>query len=300
MNFADNLRVLRERSGMTQEQLAERMEVSRQTVSKWESETSFPEMEKMIQLTEVFGCTMDGLLKGNMRQADQKEEKLYEAHGNKIAKMATAATAVCILSLAAQAAGDCMGFPFWSESGLPFLLGALVGGLLWLRVGMDSTHFRKKHPYVEPFYTEEQKEAFHNRYMTVMTVGIGILIASLIVTAAVYAMLGEREESVGNLVGGGFLVMIAVGVSMIVYIALQASKYNVEGYNADNAWDNSEEGKANGRRIGKACAVIMMAATALFLILWYAGIGIHFSALTFAVGGILCGVASVLLNRRKD
>ncbi len=40
MNFADNLRVLRERSGMTQEQLAERMEVSRQTVSKWESEVS--------------------------------------------------------------------------------------------------------------------------------------------------------------------------------------------------------------------------------------------------------------------
>ncbi len=300
MNFTENLRVLRERNGMTQEQLAERMEVSRQTVSKWESGASFPEMEKMIQLTELFGCTMDGLLKGNMGQADRKEEKLYEAHGNRIAKMAAAATCICILGLAAQAAGDYMGIVFLSESGLPFLLGALVGALLWLRVGMDSTHFRKKHPYVEPFYTEEQKEVFHNKYMTVMTAGIGILIAALLITAAAYAMSGENGESMGDLMGCAFLVMVAVGVSMIVYIALQASKYNVEGYNADNAWDNSEEGKANGRRIGKACAVIMLAATALFLVLWYTGIGMPLSSLTFAVGGILCGAASVLLNRRKD
>lgn len=37
MNFAENLRALREKQGITQEQLAEKMEVSRQTVSKWES-----------------------------------------------------------------------------------------------------------------------------------------------------------------------------------------------------------------------------------------------------------------------
>ena len=65
MNFMENLRVLREKNNMTQEQLAERMEVSRQTVSKWEGGTSMPEMEKLVQLTEMFGCTMDGLLKGN-------------------------------------------------------------------------------------------------------------------------------------------------------------------------------------------------------------------------------------------
>lgn len=39
-----------------------------------------------------------------------------------------------------------------------------------------------------------------------------------------------------------FLVMAAAGVTPIVYAGLMASKYNVEGYNADNAWDASEEG----------------------------------------------------------
>lgn len=63
MNFTENLRALREKDGITQEQLAERMEVSRQTISKWESGASMPEMEKLVQLTEMFGCTMDGLLK---------------------------------------------------------------------------------------------------------------------------------------------------------------------------------------------------------------------------------------------
>ena len=42
MNFTENLRALREKDGITQEQLAERMEVSRQTISKWESGASMP------------------------------------------------------------------------------------------------------------------------------------------------------------------------------------------------------------------------------------------------------------------
>ena len=85
MNFTENLRALREKNNMTQEQLAERMEVSRQTVSKWESGASMPEMEKLVQLTEMFGCTMDGLLKGNMHLENQKESELYDEYGNWIA-----------------------------------------------------------------------------------------------------------------------------------------------------------------------------------------------------------------------
>ena len=83
MNFAENLRALREKQGITQEQLAEKMEVSRQTVSKWESGSSFPEMEKMIQLTELFSCTLDGLLKGDLKKADADAAGLYEEYGNR-------------------------------------------------------------------------------------------------------------------------------------------------------------------------------------------------------------------------
>lgn len=50
MSFSENLQFFRDRADMTQEQLAERLEVSRQSVSKWESATSYPEMEKLLQL----------------------------------------------------------------------------------------------------------------------------------------------------------------------------------------------------------------------------------------------------------
>lgn len=54
MSFGENLQFYRAREGLTQEELAERLEVSRQSVSKWESNTSFPEMEKLMTLCSLF------------------------------------------------------------------------------------------------------------------------------------------------------------------------------------------------------------------------------------------------------
>lgn len=67
MNLGKNLQYLRRKNGnMTQEKLAERMGVSRQTVSKWESGESVPEVSKLIELCELFSCTVDALLRDDM------------------------------------------------------------------------------------------------------------------------------------------------------------------------------------------------------------------------------------------
>lgn len=67
MYFSRNLQYLRRNNGnMTQEKLAERMGVSRQTVSKWESGESAPELSKLIELCELFSCTLDALLRDDM------------------------------------------------------------------------------------------------------------------------------------------------------------------------------------------------------------------------------------------
>lgn len=63
MNFAEKLCVLRNQSGYSQEQLAERMGVSRQAVSKWESGITLPETEKIIQLSNLFDVPTDFLLR---------------------------------------------------------------------------------------------------------------------------------------------------------------------------------------------------------------------------------------------
>ncbi|MDO5401237.1 MAG: helix-turn-helix transcriptional regulator [Eubacteriales bacterium] len=64
MNIADRIQVLRRKSGMSQEELADRVGVSRQAVSKWESEQSTPDLERVIQLSELFDVSTDYLLRG--------------------------------------------------------------------------------------------------------------------------------------------------------------------------------------------------------------------------------------------
>ena len=59
MNFGKNVQILRKMANMTQEELAEKMNVSRQTVSKWELGTVLPELEKLLELCDGFNCSVD-------------------------------------------------------------------------------------------------------------------------------------------------------------------------------------------------------------------------------------------------
>lgn len=66
MSFRDNLLYLRAKHNMTQEQLACELGVSRQSVAKWESDKSYPEIEKLIKMSQLFDCTLDDLVQGNV------------------------------------------------------------------------------------------------------------------------------------------------------------------------------------------------------------------------------------------
>ena len=67
MSFGTNLQYLRRmRDSMTQEALAEKLDVSRQTISKWESDEAYPAMEKLFELCDFFSCTMDQLLRSDI------------------------------------------------------------------------------------------------------------------------------------------------------------------------------------------------------------------------------------------
>lgn len=63
MNIADRIQYLRKQKGYSQEELADKVGVSRQAVSKWESEQSTPDLEKVIVMSELFEVTTDYILK---------------------------------------------------------------------------------------------------------------------------------------------------------------------------------------------------------------------------------------------
>lgn len=72
MSFGQNIQFLRKmRNKMTQEELAEKLGVSRQTISKWELDVMYPEMDKVIEICELFSCSMDDLLRTDMNVCDE-------------------------------------------------------------------------------------------------------------------------------------------------------------------------------------------------------------------------------------
>ncbi len=77
MNIADRIQHLRKSKGISQEELADKIGVSRQAVSKWESEQSIPDIEKIILLSDYFETTTDFLLKGI--EPIEESEKKYSA-----------------------------------------------------------------------------------------------------------------------------------------------------------------------------------------------------------------------------
>ena len=78
MTIGQRIAKLRTAEGISQEQLAEKLSVSRQSVSKWKIDQAFPQIDKILLMCELFGVTTDELLKGGV-----KSEAQSKAAGNK-------------------------------------------------------------------------------------------------------------------------------------------------------------------------------------------------------------------------
>ena len=78
MSLGQNLQFLRKMRCMTQEELAEKMDVSRQTVSKWELDAICPELPKITELCALFSCTMDQLVREDMNVLDDAYSDIRE------------------------------------------------------------------------------------------------------------------------------------------------------------------------------------------------------------------------------
>lgn len=74
MKLSDNLKRIRREHNLSQEQLAEKLGVSRQAVSKWESEQSYPEMDKVLLICKLFNYNIDELMNENVKEVDENKQ----------------------------------------------------------------------------------------------------------------------------------------------------------------------------------------------------------------------------------
>ena len=84
MKFGDNLRKIRKSKKMSQEQLAEKMNVTRQSVSKWENGESYPEMNNIFELCKVFNCKLNELVYPDMSDISSLDEEIVMNAGGEV------------------------------------------------------------------------------------------------------------------------------------------------------------------------------------------------------------------------
>ena len=83
MEIGKKLKNARREAGLTQEKAAEKIDVSRQTISNWENEKSYPDIISVIALSDLYSVSLDELLKGDQKMAEHLEESTNVVKSNK-------------------------------------------------------------------------------------------------------------------------------------------------------------------------------------------------------------------------
>ena len=296
MSLAENLQYLRAREGVTQEQLAERLDVSRQSVSKWESAASYPEMDTLLKLCDMFQVDMDTLLRGSVENSLSEDTAGYDRFMTLYARKIAGGVSAIVGSVAL--------WSFLSALGLSEMLGTAMlllviaaAAVVFIASGMEEEHFRKKHPVIPDFYTEPQKERFHRRYIWYIAGGVGAILLGVVMMVLAFTVLPEKEPY-ESYMGAAFLVIVACAVYFLIYGGMLEDKYNIAKYNRQN--NPPPEDKSRRRRATTACSVIMILATAVFLFAGLAYYKWNWAAIIYPVGGVLCGAAWMLLGPRME
>lgn len=292
MSFSENLQFLRTRAGITQEQLAEQLEVSRQSVSKWEGAQSFPEMDTLLKICDLYDVNLDTLLRGSVEESLVADTARYDRTMTRFAKRIALSVGGLIAGVGVTGAMDGVGLPE-ALSGTLLLLIVTVCTVALVASGIQHNNFRKRYPVIADFYTQEEKDAFHQKFVWYIAGGVGAILFAVAMLALFFGFFPEKEPY-ESWAFGGFLVIIAGAVMSFIYAGITEDKYKIWKYNREN--NPTPEERARRRIISAACGVIMLLAAAVYVGCGFARDMWRTAWWIFPVAGILCGAVSVALD----
>ena len=406
MSFKENLRYLRGSRNMTQEQLAMLLGVSRQAISKWESEKACPEMDKLLMLCDMFGVTLDDLVMGDVRasagcggagrvdlaadtdgvaasvgvadaavgavpgvigfaasqvagmsdsgESDAQGAKTgvqlsvspesdtrdgtdipqsvprhivqdvvgYDSHMRRFAWLIAIGVAAIILGVAVgmlfSPEGSVLGPSPVNDVLVTVctLVGAMVGLALLIPAGIMHGDFRRRHPYVQDFYTNEDK----SRASVVLAIGVAIgavlILAGVCVRVFCDEFVADGDAGWPDSV---LLACVAAAVFCFIMSGMTHDKVNVDKYNREAEEESVREGRSvphptmsesdrfYRRLTGAICGVIMLLATVVALLMLFLGTaGSDADAwmkvfwVPWPIGGVLCGVVDIIVPLVKE
>lgn len=292
MSFGENLQYLRKTYDMTQEALAERMEVSRQTVSRWESDSVFPEMDKVVRLCDLFHVNMDDLLRGSVEDTCANDLEAYNREYNRFSLLIALATGIVILGVAAMLF---LQSRMQGESPIfmvPLFAGLIVAVAIYIVAGINHDQFLTAHPTIRGQYPAAEVKAFKRRFPVLLAAPTCFLLLSLMLLV----LFGEQADAAGwgDALTAGFLACVAIVVPVFIYAGIQNGKYDLRAYNRTRG--GKQPASKREQVSSGICGIIMLTATALYLVLGFLQGLWHPGWIVFPIGGIACGIVNVVME----
>ncbi len=297
MSLGENIQFYRNKAGITQEQFAERLDVSRQSVSKWESNTTYPEMDKLLQMCGMFSCSLDTLLRGDAESASFEDTGKYDQHMNGFARAITVGIALLFFGVAVLLV--LLGVGVKVPLSVVAMLAFVVSGIMTMTyAGLGHDAYIKKHPQVKPFYSGEDIETSERRFRFRITLGVGLLFMGVLWLVGSFAL--PVPDGMGRQVYVAIAILIfGIAVAVMSYSGMQKDKYDIEKYNQANtpearlAEEENEESEENPV-VGKWCGAIFMLANTVFLALGLGWQLWHRAWIAYPVAICLCGIVAII------
>lgn len=259
MILADKIINERKKNGWSQEELANMLSVSRQSISKWEGAQAVPDLQKILKMAEVFNVSTDYLLKdelepevftsSNYQGETAKEDipvrtvTLEEANSflkleNRIAPIIANAVSLCIISpallifLAALSQKGFLSEELAAGIGLVSLL-ILVAVAVFMFITSGSK--TKQYEYLEKEVIEtsygvtgmvkEKQKAYNQTHSSYIALGVMLCILSVIPFFLALFLFGKNDSFVAAAVSL-ILIIVAIGVNLIVRTSIISSSFN--------------------------------------------------------------------------
>ena len=295
MILADKIINLRKKNGWSQEELAEKLGVTRQSISKYEGAQSIPDLDKILKLSEIFGVTTDYLIKDELEEEEyvpsqmQENESESDRSVHKVtmemaneylqiidwsAGKTAFATVLCILSpIVLLMLGAMSEMPNYHISenaaagiGICVLIVLIaIAVTIFILCGMKTKkyEFMEKED-IETVYgvsgmVKEKRDAYHSMYVTQLVIGITCCICSVIPLFGTLAV----SESDFYMVSAVcmLLALVAIGTYFIVR---SAAKMNAMNQLLEEE-DYTRQKKHENKKMSGPVMVYWLIATAIYL-----------------------------------
>lgn len=249
MILADKIVTLRKKFGWSQEELAEKMNVSRQSISKWESASSIPDLNKILMLSEIFGVSTDYLVKDDIEEVEGvsedtdpeikkitlEEAREYLENKRAAAKLISRGVLLCIYSIVpllflealTENPGINLSSDIASALGLILLFAIVaIGVVQFLRTSQYSDDFEKLQntPFelaygVRSIYVEKYKE-YKPEYIRKISLSVTLFVMSVVPLLTVSLLISSDMLEIL------MVVLLVIIVGMGTYIIIPASMEN--------------------------------------------------------------------------